>query len=360
MSISLPTAAAFLLLILAPSCARGDASSLDSLAGAWNDLDGFASLGQCIASPKDSQYYQCSPAQLARVEKERFEGRGTVSATDSVLSIGDSLRNKEINSAQVNSLFRDYNYSDLLMTVDLSYIAHNFIFGIRPLRYQGQFEVHNPNLPLVSLAFREDQNVHAGYAKSFGNDHVRFSVGAIGSIVFREETLLEASLIDVASTPASQLLDRQRLRGYFFDVGGMAEFNDLFIVSLLGQDLGDWFGGQMDHTDRYVFLRPDKVPKVFAAVSVLPALASGRLQVGLSGFRFLGQQNLINQQWFGTVSYYVGPLRVITGWRPELFRTGLAIRFSRFEVNVAQEWVNKIESDRKAQQRFSLEVTSGL
>lgn len=65
-----------------PRALADSTSLLDSLAGTWNDLDSFASMGQCILSPTDSLFYLCSPAHLTRVRKPRFEGRGMISATD--------------------------------------------------------------------------------------------------------------------------------------------------------------------------------------------------------------------------------------------------------------------------------------
>lgn len=347
------------LLALWPQAARAEAAILDNLAGAWNDLDGFASVGQCISSPANSAHV-CSPTHLARSQKGRFEGRGTISATDSVLAVSDRIRKNEISSADVNALFSEYNYTDLLLNVDLNYVTKGFLVGIRPVRYQGQFEVHNPNLPLVSLAFREDQDIHAGTAVAFGGDLFRFTAGATGSLLFREETLVEASLVDLASRPARDLLDKQKMTGYFFDIGATAEIRESVMFSVLAKDVGDWMGNRRTNVNRYLFLNNDKLTKLFFSLAALPRLWGGRLQVGVSTVRFLEANNQFDKQWFTTLSYYLGPLRVLTGWRPDLFRTGVAMRFGRFEVNVAQEWLNNLESGRKAQPRFTLEVTSGL
>lgn len=335
-------------------------ATLDALAGSWNDLDSFATLGQCIASPSDSLYYLCSPAHLSRVKKPRFEGRGMVSATDSVLKIGDALRNENVNSQEVNLLFRDYNYSDLLVNVDLNYVAKNFLVGVRPVRYQGQFQIHNPNLPLASLSYRKDMDAHAGTGYVFGSADWSWSAGAMGTFLIRDDSLVEASLVELASRPGRDLVNTQKLRGYFFDLGTSIEFRQFVTFSLLGRDFGDWLGGRQEQAGRYLFLHPDKLPKLHAAFAVTPYLLGGRFQIGASTLHFLNQKNDLGEQWFATLSYYAGPLRILSGFRENLLRTGLAMRFERFEVNVAQEWINTLEQGRKAQPRFSLEVTSGL
>jgi hypothetical protein len=334
---------------------------LDDLAGTWNDLDSFASIGQCIAGPSENTNLLCSPTQLNGVKRGRFEGRGTISATDSVLDVADRLRKEEITASDVNSLFQDYNYSDVLLNVDLDYVGPNFLLGVKPVRYQGQFEVHNPNLPLASLAFRDDRDFHAAVSHGFGGDILRWRVGASAAMLFRNESLVEATVIDLATTTTNGLIDHQKLTGVFGDLGTSLEFRQMIQAAVLMKDLGGWLGGNTDHSSRYLFIRPDKTPKVFYALSATPRVGTGRLQIGVSAVQLPNEaSNSLSNQWFGTVSYFVGPFRLLTGFRPNLFRSGLAVRFSRFEANVAQEWINKLEDGRKPQPRFTLEVTSGL
>lgn len=345
------------LCLLAPTAHA--APVLDALAGGWNDLDSFTTLGQCSAGPLGASY-RCSPALLSRATQPRFEGKGLISATDSVLSISDALRKESINSGDIEKLFKDYNYSDLIAEVDLSYFGPSLTVGLRPIRYQGQFQVHNPNLPLASLAYRKDLDIHAGTGYGWQLGRLNLSAGALVSVVRREETLVEATLLDLASRPAKELIDKQKLTGYFFDFGANATWNEFLSASVLAKDFGGWFGGKTDRTSRYLFLNPDRPRRIFTSLAVMPRLFTGRLQIGASAVHFLQQKNSLGDQWFGTVSYYIGPTRLLSGFRPGLFRTGLATRFSRFEVNVAQEWINKLETGRKAQPRFTLEITSGL
>lgn len=273
--------------------------------------------------------------------------------------MGDALKKEKVNAGDVRTLFDDYNYSDLAANVDLNYVSRNFLFGIKPMRYQGQFEIHNLNLPLASLTFRKDSDIHAGTSFSMGED-LKWSLGAQGALLFREESIVEATLVDLASRPQKELVDTQKLSGYFFDLGTSLEFRDAVSISVLGKDFGNWFGGARSHAGRYLFVHDDKAPKVFTSLAWLPYFLGGRFQLGVSSVHFLDRENEASKQLFGTLSYYVGPLRLISGFRGDLFRTGLAMRFSRFEVNVAQEWINKLEESRRAQPRFSVEITSGL
>jgi hypothetical protein len=352
--------ALLLLFALTPMEAEAALPLLDNLAGAWNDLDGFASLGQCIAGPPGVGTLLCSPAQLTSVGKGRFEGRGTISATDSVLDVSDKLRRDEISSNDINTLFQDYNYTDALVNVDLNYVGHDFLLGVKPVRYQGQFEVHNPALPYVSLTFRDDRDFHAGTAYELGGDILKLRAGLLAALLVREETMVEGTVVDLASRPPKELLDKQKLTGVFVDLGASLDYRGIVELAVLGKDYGDWLGSRQDHSSRYLFVRRDKDPKIFASLAALPRLWRGKLQVGASVVRFQDETNDFSKQWFATVSYFVGPFRLLTGWRPDLFRSGIALRFSRFEANVAQEWVNRLEDGRKPQPRFTLEVTTGL
>ena len=283
-----------------------------------------------------------------------------VSATDSVLTIADTVKKGDLNYQDVSDLFKKYNYSDVIVNSELNYVGKGVRFGVRPVRYQGQFFVHNPNLPLVSLAVREDVDVLFGLSKAFEFDSVRFTIGATADLLFRKDNLAEASLVDLAIKPAKELLDRQNMTGYFFDIGTELDIGNFFTISTLTKDLGDWFKQKRDNTYKYLFLYPDRIPRTLVSASIFPALGPGRFQIGASSYYFHERENQFSKQWFGTISYYVGPLRLLSGFRDNLFRTGIATKFSRFEVNVAQEWFNTIETGRKSRPRFTLEVTTSL
>ena len=343
--------------------AQADTSILNSLSGSWENLDSYITLNLCAAAPtlgaKEAGVYQCSPSQLSLVSGNLFNASAFVSATDSVLNIADTLRKSEINSSDIKKLFSEFNYSEYLINTQVGYVGNGFTVGIRPLHWQGQFQFHNPNLPLGSLELRDDIEAFAGYGLGFEWESVHFGMGTQGTLVFREETLSEASLVDLAARSASELIEKQTQAGGFLDIGVFAEKRGWVSASLLFKDIGQFWSGQQ-LSGRTLFIKQDRTPKLFSAISFIPEIGVGSLQVGLEVISFLDQPNVLRDQWIGSLSYFVGPLRILSGFRPNLLRTGLGLKFSKFEVALAQEWINRLDDGRQAQPHLTLEMTAGL
>ena len=334
-------------------------SLLDALSGSWTDLDSFVTLGLCAGVPGSSQMHLCSPAQIPFIRTGRFEAAGFLSATESVLTIADTLNNSEINSTAINQLFSKYNYSEFFVSGGMSYYSQYFSIGMRPVRMQGRFQLHNPNLPLGSLTYRDDKDLFVGTGVKFPVGPLMFSIGAEGTLVYRKEVLLEASLVDFAAKNANELLNRQTLTGGFAHIGTHIELPNVFTFSALFSDIGEFWRGN-DLSGNYLFILPDKIPRVTLTGSAIPSLWVGNFQFGAGVIGFLDRPNSWESQWFGTASCYLGPMRFLSGFRPGLLRTGLGLRFSSFEVDVAQEWINNLETGREAQPRFTLQVAAGI
>ena len=348
-----------LTLLCITSPALADAPLMDTLAGTWDDMESFITVGQCATAPGSAQLYNCNPAKLSEVKKGRLEAAGFISATDTVMAIADTLRKNEISSSDIDKLFSSYNYSELLISSHVSYVAPNFLMGVRPVRLSGQFQVHNPNLPFASLTYRDDLDVYGGTGFAFSVGELSVSVGAIGTVLYRKEVLSEASIADFVSKPSSELLTTQTLDGAFADLGATVELPNTFTFSALFKDLGGFWRGQ-DLSPQFLFILPDRIPRLYVSASAIPSLGVGNLQAGGQIISFLNRQNTLSNQWFGTLSYFAGPLSILSGFRPGLFRTGLGMRFSQLEVTVAQEWVNQLETGRQAQPRFILGMAVGL
>lgn len=356
----LPIALSVLLLLAVPVIASGSATSVvDSLSSSWDEMALFATLGNCAAAPNWVELYECNPATLAYVSKGKFQASGFISATESVLNIADTLRRNEVHSDQISKLFASYNYSEFIVNSRVSYVDRHYTLGVRPVRMQGQFQIHNPNLPFASLLYRNDIVAFAGMGYSIRVGAVDISAGLVGSAVFRREILAETSLVDFASKPAKELLYDHRMRGGFADFGSKVELENIFTASVSAHDIGYyWSGVEVAH--KYLFMDEDKLQRILFSAAAIPRLWVGNLQLGGEVVQFLDVGNELNHQWFATASYFVGPLRVMTGYRPQLFRSAIALRHNEFEVSVANEWVNRIETGRSAQPRITMGFTAGL
>src|SRR3989344_6024025 len=229
----------FLLQSFIPNSSLAKKLLLDSLAGSWDNLDSYVTLGHCANAPYQYGVVACSPAQYANVRNARFEADGFVSATESALDLADSVKNEEIKPDDINKLFSAYNYSEAFLTAQLSVAMKNFYFGINPLRIQGQFQVHNPNLPFASVVYRQDLGFFLGAATSFSIGTLKTNLGAKGTYLFRKETMGEATLLDFASVHSRDIFNQQKkIKAAYADLGITTELPDIFSLSATLKDLG--------------------------------------------------------------------------------------------------------------------------
>ncbi len=333
-------------------------SMFDSISGNWDSFDEYVSFGQCSFAPSYAQMPFCNPARLQFVKNGTLEYSGILSATESVLSLSQGLMSGDLNSDFITDAFDDYNYSEALISARINYTFRNLTLGIRPVRLYGQFQLHNPNLPMGSMLYRDDLNVFMGAGFGFKFHDLSVSAGATGTILRREEYIAETTLVNFSSQLPSDFLFEQKRNGVFGDAGVFAEMDGIISGSFLIKDFGRFLNGET--RDKYLFIRPDRETRVLTGLALVPKLWAGQMQIGGELFYSLIYGNVWNKQWLGTLSYYVGPTKLLSSFRPGFLRTGLSIRFSAFEVAVAQEWINKIETGRSSQPRFTLGLRVGL
>lgn len=331
----------------------------DAFAGRWDSLESYASLNQCSLAPAFAELYFCSPAQLGGLKRAHFESRNFVVATESMLKLADELKGKKIDGEVIDGLFKKYNYSDALISTRIGFARDGLLVGVMPIVAQAQFIIQNPSLPFGSLTFRQDLGFFAGYGRRFelGTDWT-LSAGAIGTFLKRSEILAEATVVELLADTSGDLTEKHSKTGFFVDAGLQISHDDEFMVGVQAWDLGAFTSGA-DETD-WLYVIPDRSARLGVSAAWAPRVGLGRLQLGAGLGLNLALDNNLPQQWSGSVSYYIGPFRFLSAFRPGLLRTGLSFRFSTFETVVAQEWFNELESGRKAQPRFTVGVTAGL
>jgi hypothetical protein len=347
-------------LSLYPLLARSD-SGIDSLTGTWGSLDSYVTLGNCISAPAESGRI-CSPAQLGEGRKDRLEFSGFLSGTNSALDLSDAVKKERLNSATVEEFFSKYNYSEFLLFGNLQYVSTSsaFLVGVTPVKYQGQLELHNPNLPLVSFVVREDLQFFLGKAFSASSENWKFSAGGKATLLSRTERVVETTIVDIAARPTSDIVSKRKLTGSFFDIGMSMEYRSVLKFSLTSEDLGGYWKGQRDNSNQYLFINFDRTPRSIASFAYNPKIWYGILHLGIGAVHLYNRNNFYSNQWMATASYYLGPVRILSGFGKNVFRTGLGIDFSGHDVAVAQEWVNKLEDGRYPQPRFTLSVAASL
>lgn len=159
------------------------------------------------------------------------------------------------------------------------------MMGVRPLRFQGQFQAHNFNLPYASFSFRDDADFFAasGWKKNWNAFTIR--AGLAGTFVFRDETLLESSVADLASRPIKQIMLTQKSRGIFFDISARIEFKEMLAFSYLLKNAGKFSRASLLREDM-LYLSNDKDPLHIYSLGYLPKIGIAKIHFGFGLIQF--------------------------------------------------------------------------
>lgn len=345
----------------APSVrARADASSLYWLSGTWASLADYATVGGCASAPADAGFHECGPARPAFGAREKLRATALLSATDILLEVADKLESEEqAKEAPVGKLLENYDHLELLADARVSYETPWMRAGVAPFRIAGQFLLHNPNLPLVSAALRQDRVYFAGTSARVQARQFVLVGGVTGRYLDRSESLVEASVVDFASQERDELVFRQRVRAWLADVGGGVEAFEFFNGSFQLRDLGRRTQGR-DRSPDYLFVFDDLRPRFQGAFSLVPHLPWGRGQLGVTHIRFLDGGPLGSDRTFMVAGYFLGPTRLTGSWAPGFLRSALSVSAGGFGLGLAQEWVNRLQSPRGSKPRFTAEMEVSL
>ncbi|MBS1985504.1 MAG: hypothetical protein JST16_15165 [Bdellovibrionales bacterium] len=354
----------FILGLLGVSCqlelAQASPSLIDSFSGRFDDFENFSSFGLCGLAPASAQLPYCSPDQLAQFRRTDFEMSGFLVATESTLDLTDAIRNRKLDASILDDVFKKYNYSDVLVATRASLAINHWLVGLVPFRRNGLFQVQNPSLPFASLVYREDLSLFVGYGYHWNlGDRLALDTGLRLNYLKRTQLIAEATVVDIVSKPGSEIFQKSSLAGVFADSAVSLRYGDEAVLHVQAWDLGSFQSGT-DNSDQYLYVVRDRTPRLGWGAAWTPRVWAGRLQVGGELFQFLNYPNAFADQWVGTLSYFVGPLRVLSAVRPGLFRSGMGLRFGGYEVSVANEWINTIQTGRETQPRLILGVAAGL
>lgn len=348
-----------LSLVIAFFCiapqAKAEQSALFWLSGTWQSLADYATLGGCAAAPADVDVAFCSPARNAFRSQNVIRASALLSATDILLEVADKVDSKNVREAPIGKLLERYDHAELLADTLVAFEAQHFRLGARPYRVSGQFLLHNPNLPLASAALRQDSVLFGGASLGWEGGPLRLAGGGVVRYVHRKETLVEASLVDLASQDSAELLRRKSFGGVLADVGVNAEVWSLAHVSAQVRDVGS-LPQQVSFEDDYLFLYSDTRTRFQGAVALVPQAPLGRVQLGVSHLAFLDQGPAAKDTTYLAFGYFLGPTKVLGAFAPGFLRTALSVTTQAFGLGLAQEWKNTLTSPKGSKPRFTAEL----
>jgi hypothetical protein len=349
------------LMIPLPVYALG--TLIDSLSMTWDHFDSFVMLGQCGTVAPDFQTFPCHSSSAVRSSIEskssRIQTGVFLTATDTIFNLVSALQNAQPSSSFLQQIFSQYNYSQFIFNSEIFYADTYFTLGVRPKKITGSLQTHNPNLPLASVVLRDETDVYSSLGFNFNIGALEFSFGGTLTVLTRSESLAEATLLDIAASDLTQLVQTQRMNGIFSEFGINSLLKGVFSISGLVQDMGVFWLGT-DTSSQYLFISPDRIPRITLSAAWIPYFLNGQFRIGMQYIYLFSNSFSLSQDWTGTVSYFLGPLAILTGFCPGLFRSGINLNINQFSVSVAQEWINQVETGRQNQPRFIVGASYSL
>jgi hypothetical protein len=336
--------------------ALAEPSSLFWLSGTWNGLADYATVGGCNAAPADISMSRCGPARSAFDDQSHVDASALLLATDILLEVADKLDSKnKVKDAPIGKLLEQYDHVELLADARVAFYGRSYHVGVNPYRVSAQFLLHNPNLPLVSASLRQDSVVFMGGAWAVESRNVRFALGVKARYLHRKETIVEASVVDLASQARPELVFRQPLRGIFADFGANVEIVDVAHVSAQVRDVGRYTQGK-DVSDNYLFIYSDHRTRFQGAFALVPKAPLGRAQLGVTHVSFIDRGPVSSDNSFLIFGYFLGPTHLQGSFAPGFFRTALSVTTNGFGLGLAQEWKNNLQSPQGSKPRFIAEM----
>lgn len=318
----------------------------------------YASVGLCHAEPREGHVFQCTGPSS---KPTSFRAASFVAASELVLEVADDFRKKSISPSKIRNLVRDSEFAEFVANVRLNYANSYFSLGLIPKQYSGQFTLHNPNLPLASLVFRDDSKATVGVGAQFVEDNFQFAFGARTTSILRKELTAETTLAEIAAKRFNEISRTEKMLGSFTDVSAQVVVYDVALLGLSLKDLGGWEKDKAQYTN-YLFIENDHAARFVLTTGFLPPLFFGKLWAGIQFLAFLSDNETqsSDDNWFASCSYFAGPLKLFSSFRNDFLRTGLSVRYEKYEVQVAQDWVQKRRSSDAVKPLLTIELGVNL
>jgi hypothetical protein len=358
-ALTLVTRAAFAVLLCLPSRVEAITEGLDLLSLTTLQADNFVTWTGCSSLPSMATSTDCNPAALARRTQGRFGASGFLSVSDTGLSIVEELRDNTITYDRLQRFFSTHNYSETIINTQIEYEARYWRVGARPKRMVATFEIHNPNLPFVSISYRDETHLFASGAYSLEFGKLSIQAGMNTTLLYREEYGAETTLADFAVRSPTEIVRREGRPGFFADIGARLEWDSWAVLSVVLNDLG-WFFRGIDQYANRLFLKQDRIPRISYSLGIHPRVWKGQIVLGTALSSFLTVYNRYESQWSGYAGYVLGPGKFLAGFGWGIFRTSIGVDVGSFGASVAQEWINTLETGRSTHPRFSLEARVSL
>ncbi len=283
----------------------------------------------------------CNPALLGDFDDSFLLGRIFFGNGYGALSTANQLVLEPITADVLQKLFKDENVTTVEAHAGLLFQSRYFGAGFSPYRVQYVSEVHNPNLPVISVhaALERSIYVEGGVPLKIVMPELSdFLLGTRINYVQRQYVHSSFSLFQVVSDPSSSFIPLKNQNAVLMDTvltwaPAKARWKPQFTLGV--KNIG-WVS-QDDP------LYPESVDLV-GGVGVRPPVGRGVARLGVDFVNLLHGDTLASRFRVGA-SYQYGIIELLTGANERSFNAGFQLSFQFLEVAAVYEFIRSDFSD---------------
>ena len=316
------------------------AAPFTRLNGDTEGISDFVSWGSCLTLPLEIQVNDCGPVRLHSTNNAPFVSHFFLSASSQVLELSDEVDSEKPKSETIAKALQSHTTRNAILTSRVHWKSQYFNIGIEPFGATGSFAIHNENLPLVSIVTRQDNQFFVGLGRKFQWSGIELLTGGRFSLINRKETIIEATLVDLASQSPTELKANQNLKGYFLDIGAVLSFESQLQTGIEFKNIGKFTDVKYKSTD-YLFIDKDREPRALLSTTYSWLVWFLSASAGGHYIEFLEGANDPKSQWFIDASLVSGPLKILATYHLDMLRTGISIQTGAFTFSMAQQWLAK-------------------
>ncbi len=303
---------------------------------------GSRGLGElCYARDRMPDGSVCNPALLGDFDDSLLLGRIFFGNGYTALSTANQLVLEPITADVLQKLFKDDNVTTVEAHAGLLFQSRYFGAGFSPYRVQYVSEVHNPNLPVISVhtALERSMYVEGGIPlKLFTPALSDFLLGTRVSFVQRKYVHSSFSLFQALSDAASTFIPLKEQTAVLMDTvmtwaPSKMKWKPQFTLGL--KNLG-W----TSVTDA---LYPESLDLV-GGVGIRPPVGKGVARLGVDFVSLVHGDSLMSRLRFGA-SYQYGIAEALFGANERSLTTGFQLCFQFLEVAAVYEFIRSDFSD---------------
>jgi hypothetical protein len=299
---------------------------------------GSRGLGEiCMSRDAMPDGTVCNPSFLPELKEDTLLGRVYLGNGYTALSTAHQFLYKPLTQEFLQNLFRSNNVTSVEGHLQLAFATRYFSAEFSPYRIQYISEVHNPNLPVISIhaAMEKSMTLAGGMPLSIFSPHLEdFTAGMSLRVLQRNHVHGSFSLLDAIGNSPRSLVPIKTQHGVLMEpsIGWASSKLPWKLRTSLGvKELGK------------VWPEDPLYPVVLDfsfGIGLEPPLKMGRWRLGLDLVHLIHGKDFLSRIRFGS-SYKFGIAEAIAGLSQVSFASGVQFGLNLITASIVYEFVRE-------------------